>query len=222
MSIQKKISSESIKDLRNKTGAGMTDCKKALTASNGNIEVAIENLRKKGLATADKKSSRVATEGLIQSYIHAGSRIGVLLEINCETDFVARQPKFQQLAKDIAMQIAACQSVKYVSKSDIPKTIIEYEKKIELEKDDLISKSDDIKIKIAEGRVEKRLKELSLFDQVFIKEQNITIEELIKQHISLLGENIKIRRFERFLLGEGIESKDNNFANEVSNMIRAK
>ena len=222
MSIQKKISSESIKDLRNKTGAGMTDCKKALTASNGNIEAAIENLRKKGLATADKKSSRVATEGLIQSYIHAGSRIGVLLEINCETDFVARQPKFQQLAKDIAMQIAACQSVKYVSKSDIPKTIIEYEKKIELEKDDLISKSDDIKIKIAEGRVEKRLKELSLFDQVFIKEQNITIEELIKQHISLLGENIKIRRFERFLLGEGIESKDNNFANEVSNMIRAK
>lgn len=222
MSIQKKISSESIKDLRSKTGAGMTDCKRALEFSNGNIEAAIENLRKKGLATANKKSTRLAAEGLIESYIHAGSRIGVLLEINCETDFVARQPKFQQLAKDITMQIAACQAVKYVSKNDIPQSLIEYEQKIELEKDDLDNKPDQIKIKIATGRVEKRLKELSLMDQAFIKEQSITVEELVKQHISLLGENIKIRRFERFLLGEGLRSKNNDFASEVSNMIREK
>lgn len=222
MSINKKISLESIKDLRSKTGAGMTDCKKALEASSGDIEIAIENLRKKGLATADKKSGRLAAEGLIESYIHAGSRIGVLLEINCETDFVARQPQFQQLAKDITMQIAACQSVQYVSKQHIPDSFIEYEKQIELQKDDLISKPAEIKSKIAQGRVEKRLKELSLMDQVFIKEQSITIEELVKQHISLLGENIKIRRFERFLLGEGIESKNKDFTTEVSDMINSK
>ncbi len=222
MSIHKKISLESIKDLRSKTGAGMTDCKKALEASSGNIEIAIENLRKKGLATADKKSGRLAAEGLIESYIHAGSRIGVLLEINCETDFVARQTKFQQLAKDIAMQIAACQSVQYVSKGDIPESFIEYEKQIELQKDDVSNKPVEIKNKIAEGRVEKRLKELSLMDQNFIKEQSVTVEELVKQHISLLGENIKVRRFTRFLLGEGIESKNNDFTAEVSNMLNSK
>nr|YP_009394335.1 translation elongation factor Ts [Leptosiphonia brodiei]ARW62897.1 translation elongation factor Ts [Leptosiphonia brodiei] len=220
--MQKKISPESIKDLRNKTGAGMTDCKKALEAANGDIDTAIEALRKKGLATADKKSSRLAVEGLIESYIHAGSRIGVLLEINCETDFVARQPQFQQLAKDISMQIAACQSVFYVSKHDIPQNIIDYEQTLESQKDDLMNKPNEIKNKIAKGRVEKRLKELSLMDQSFIKDQNITIEELVKQHISLLGENIKIRRFERFLLGEGVENKNNNFVNEVSSMIQAK
>lgn len=220
--MQKKISPESIKDLRNKTGAGMTDCKKALEAANGDIDIAIEALRKKGLATADKKSSRPAAEGLIESYIHAGSRIGVLLEINCETDFVARQPQFQQLAKDISMQIAACQSVFYVSKNDIPQNLIDYEQTLESQKDDLINKPNEIKYKIAKGRVEKRLKELSLMDQSFIKDQNITIEELVKQHISLLGENIKIRRFERFLLGEGVENKNNNFVNEVSSMIQAK
>nr|QVQ56741.1 translation elongation factor Ts [Erythrocystis saccata] len=220
--MQKKISSESIKDLRVKTGAGMTDCKKALEAANGDIKIAIESLRKKGLATANKKSSRIAAEGLIDSYIHAGSRIGVLLEINCETDFVARQPEFHQLAKDISMQIVACQSVFYVSQSDIPQHIIDYEEKIELQKDDLLNKTNEIKSKIAKGRLEKRLKELSLMDQNFIKEQSITIEELIKQHISLLGENIKIRRFERFLLGEGLQNRNNDFVNEVSSMIQSK
>nr|ARW64971.1 translation elongation factor Ts [Polysiphonia sertularioides] len=216
----KKISSQNIKELRNKTGAGMTDCKKALEASGGDIEIAVENLRKKGLATADKKLGRIAAEGLVESYIHSGSRIGVLLEINCETDFVARQPTFQQLAKDIAMQIAACQSVRYVSKSDIPDKIKLYENKLELQKEDLLNKPDDIKTKIAQGRVDKRLNELSLVDQAFIKDSNITIEDLIKQHISLLGENIKVRRFQRFLLGEGLESKNNDFAQEVSNMIK--
>nr|YP_010850426.1 Translation elongation factor Ts [Lophurella caespitosa]WGH13171.1 Translation elongation factor Ts [Lophurella caespitosa] len=218
----KKIPVQQIKELRNKTGAGMNDCKKALEASDGQIDIAIEALRKKGLASADKKSSRLTAEGLIESYIHAGSRIGVLVEINCETDFVSRQPEFHQLAKDIAMQIAACQSVSYVSQSDIPDDIVTYEKNIELEKEDLLNKPSDMKHKIAIGRLDKRLKELSLIDQNFIKKTEITIEELVKQHIALWGENIKIRRFERFLLGEGLESKTNSFQDEVSNMIQNK
>lgn len=216
----KKISSQDIRELRSKTGAGMTDCKKALESSDGDIEVAIENLRKKGLATANKKSDRLAAEGLVESYIHSGSRIGVLLEINCETDFVARQTTFQQLARDIAMQIVACQSVQYVSKSEIPDSVKSYEHKLELEKEDLLNKPNEIKYKIAQGRVDKRLKELSLVDQFFIKDNNITVEDLVKQHISLLGENIRIRRFQRFVLGEGLESKNNNFAEEVSGMIK--
>nr|YP_009396400.1 translation elongation factor Ts [Polysiphonia scopulorum]ARW65586.1 translation elongation factor Ts [Polysiphonia scopulorum] len=214
-----KISSNSIKELRNKTGAGMTDCKKALQASNGNVETAIESLRKKGLASADKKASRLAAEGLVESYIHSGSRIGVLLEINCETDFVSRQPAFRELAKNIAMQIAASQSVKYVALSDIPDNLITYEKNIELGKEDLIDKKDEMKEKIAQGRLDKRLKELSLMDQIFIRDSQITVEELIKQHISLWGENIKIRRFEKFLLGEGINSKPKSFVEEVSTMV---
>nr|QCI04228.1 Translation elongation factor Ts [Anotrichium furcellatum] len=216
--MQQKISADQVKELRNKTGAGMMACKKALQDSDGEIEIAIENLRKKGLASADKKSTRIATEGLIGSYIHAGSRIGVLVELNCETDFVARESKFHCLAKDIAMQLAACQSVEYVDISNIPSDIIEHERKIESEKDDLHNKPEERKEKIVEGRIQKRLKELSLMNQPFIKNPEISIEELIKQHIALLGENIKIRRFERFLLGEGLEKKSNNFIQEVSNM----
>lgn len=220
--MKKNFSTDSIKELRSKTGAGMTDCKKALEASGGQIDVAIENLRKKGLAFASKKSGRLATEGLIKSYIHPGSRIGVLVELNCETDFVARQNEFHQLAQNVAMQIAACQTVQYVSRNDIPINIKEYEQQIELQKEDLISKPLEIRSKIASGRLDKRLKELCLMDQNFIKQSEITVEELIKQHISLLGENIKIRRFERFILGEGLESKDSNFAEEVTNMISRK
>lgn len=217
--MSKKVSTESIKELRIKTGAGMMDCKKALEASEGQIDLAIENLRKKGLALADKKSSRVATEGIIESYIHAGSRIGVLVELNCETDFVARQPQFYKLAKDIAMQLAACSSVYYISKNDIPQDVIIYEKNIESQKEDLDKKSTAIKEKILEGRIEKRLKELCLIDQAFIRNPEITIDELLKQHIALLGENIVVRRFERFFLGEGLETKNNNFTREISQMI---
>nr|ARW68703.1 translation elongation factor Ts [Palisada sp.] len=220
--MEKKFSTENIKELRSKTGAGMTDCKKALEASGGQIDVAIESLRKKGLAFADKKASRIATEGLVESYVHSGSRIGVIVELNCETDFVARQSKFQKLAKDIAMQIAACQAVQYVSRQQIPDHIVQYEQQIELQRDDLSDKPLDIRNKIAEGRLEKRLKELSLMDQNFIKQVEITVEELVKQHIALLGENIRIRRFERFILGEGLESKNSNLSQEVSNMIANK
>ena len=218
MSIQ--ISAQRVKELRNQTGAGMMDCKKALQESNGNIKIAIENLRKQGLASADKKSSRITAEGIIESYIHAGSRIGVLLELNCETDFVARRLEFHKLAKDIAMQIAACPSVQYISTNHIDQEVIDIEQRIESSKKDLHSKPQQIKDKIVAGRLEKRLKEMSLIDQPFIKDQNISVEELIKQHVSILGENIQIRRFTKFLLGEGIEKKENNFASEVAEIIQ--
>nr|YP_009546301.1 elongation factor Ts [Gelidium gabrielsonii]AYO27649.1 elongation factor Ts [Gelidium gabrielsonii] len=217
MSIQ--ISAQSVKELRNKTGAGMMDCKKALQDSDGNIPIAIENLRKKGLASADKKMSRIATEGIIESYIHAGSKIGVLVELNCETDFVARRIEFQKLSRDIAMQIVACPSVVYVNTNDIPKHIIDNETRIELGKEDINKKPKDIQEKIVDGRIEKRLKEMALFNQPFIRNTDITIEELIKNHISLLGENIQVRRFQKFILGEGIEKKEENFKSEVFGML---
>nr|ALG63572.1 elongation factor Ts [Guillardia theta] len=201
------ISAKVVKELRDKTAAGMMDCKKALQESNGDFEQAMESLRKKGLASANKKSSRIATEGIIESYIHMGGKLGVLIEVNCETDFVARRPEFQELAKNIAMQIAACPNVKFISLKDIPQSVVEEEKKVELEKDDLGNKPQDIKEKIVEGRIQKRLKEIVLLEQSFIRDSAITIEELVKQNISILGENIQIRRFERFNLGEGLEKR---------------
>nr|YP_010865279.1 elongation factor Ts [Campylaephora boydenii]WGT74108.1 elongation factor Ts [Campylaephora boydenii] len=211
---------EKIKELRAKTGAGIKDCKQALDDSQGHINVAIDNLRKKGLASAEKKSSRIAAEGVIESYIHSGSRIGVLVEINCETDFVAREIKFKELAKNIAMQIAASPNIQFVSTNNIPQNIINHELSIESAKEDLANKSTDIKEKILSGRIEKRLKDLSLMNQPFIKDTNLSIEDLVKQHISLLGENIQIRRFERFILGDGLEKRNENFANEVAQIIK--
>lgn len=197
----------------------MLDCKKALQISGPDINAAAQYLVKKGLVSAAKKSSRITAEGLIYSYIHAGSRIGVLIELNCETDFVARRQEFQYLARDISMQIAACQSVQYISIDDVPESVILNEKNIEASKDDLINKPSEIKDKIIAGRIEKRLKEITLMDQLFIKDSNISIQELIKQHIALLGENIKIRRFTRFILGEGIDKKEYNFKNEIQSII---
>jgi len=213
------ITAQSVKELRNRTGAGMMDCKKALQASSGDIDIAIESLRKKGLASANKKAGRIATEGIIESYIHAGSRIGVLVELNCETDFVARRVEFQQLAKNIAMQIAACPLVEYVSTSDISQDVIDNETRVEAEKEDLVNKNQEIKDKIVAGRIQKRLQELSLMSQPFIRDQAILVEDLINQSIALLGENIKVRRFQKFILGEGLDKKNTNFATEVSNII---
>lgn len=212
------ISAQAVKELREITSAGMMDCKKALQEANGDISKATEALRQKGLASANKKANRVATEGLIECYIHTGGKLGVLVEVNCETDFVARQPKFQELTKNIAMQIAACPSVQYVKIQDIPTNVIEEEKRIELAKDDLGKKPQDIKEKIVEGRIQKRLKELALLDQAFIRDSSLTIEELIKKNISILGENIQVRRFERFVLGEGMAKREENFAEEVEKM----
>lgn len=196
------ISAQLVRELRQKTGVGMMDCKKALQASNGNVEKAIEWLRQKGIASAVNKSERITAEGLIESYIHTGAKVGVLLEVNCETDFVARSEAFQILVKDITMQIAAYSNIEYVNISDIPNDIIEREKVIEMGRDDLANKPDNIKEKIVQGRIQKRLKEMSLMEQPYMREQNITVEQRVNQAISVLGENIKVRRFVRFVLGE--------------------
>jgi len=159
---------------------------------------------------------------MIGSYIHTGSRIGVLVEVNCETDFVARREEFKKLVNDVAMQIAACPNVEYVKVADIPAEIAAKEKEIEMGRDDLANKPDNIKEKIVAGRIEKRLKELSLLDQPFIRDQNISIDELLKQAIAALGENIQVRRFQRFVLGEGIEKEETDFAAEVAAQMGQK
>jgi elongation factor Ts len=196
------ISAKIVKELREKTGAGMMDCKNALIETSGEFEKAIAHLRKKGLAFADKKLSRQAKEGIIEYYIHTGSKIGVLVEVNCETDFVARRKEFQELSKNIAMQIAASPSILYVSYNDIPQELIENEKQIEMFKEDIKNKPQAMKEQIVQGRIEKTLRNLCLFDQSFIKNQDITIEELIKQNVALLGESIKVARFTRYVLGQ--------------------
>ncbi|MBW4679142.1 MAG: translation elongation factor Ts [Microcoleus vaginatus WJT46-NPBG5] len=216
------ISAKIVKELREKTGAGMMDCKKALTENDGDIAKASEWLRQKGITSADKKSGRVAAEGLVGSYIHTGGRVGVLVEVNCETDFVARREEFQNLVRNIAMQIAACPNVEYVKVDEIPSDVAEKEKAIEMGRDDLGNKPENIKEKIVLGRIEKRLKEMSLMDQPFIRDQNITVEELVKQAVSQLGENIQVRRFVRFVLGEGIEKQESNFAEEVAAQMGGK
>jgi elongation factor Ts len=214
------ISAQSVKELREKTSAGMMDCKKALQDSNGDMAKAMETLRQKGLASANKKTSRIATEGVIECYIHMGGKLGVMVEVNCETDFVARRPEFQELAKNIAMQIAASPLVEYVSLQSIPSSVVEKEKEIESSKDDLSKKPLEIKEKIVEGRIQKRLKEITLLDQIFIRDASITIDELVKQNVAKLGENIQVRRFERFVLGEGLQKRQENFSDEVEKMIK--
>ena len=212
------ISAKHVKDLRDKTGAGMMDCKKALTETNGDTGKAIEWLRQKGISSAEKKAGRTAAEGAIGSYIHTGARVGVLVEVNCETDFVARGEAFQELLRNVAMQIAACPNVDYVSVDQIPADVAEKEKSIELGRDDLAGKPDAMKVKIVEGRIGKRLKELALLEQPFIKDSSMTVAELVKQVAGKLGENIQVRRFTRYTLGEGIEVEQSDFAAEVAAM----
>nr|YP_009314522.1 Translation elongation factor Ts [Liagoropsis maxima]SCW22776.1 Translation elongation factor Ts [Liagoropsis maxima] len=215
------ISAQYVKELRLKTGAGMMDCKKALQESEGDFDKAVENLRKKGLASASKKAGRRTTEGIIESYIHAGSKIGVMVEINCETDFVARRSEFQELSRNIAMQIAACPLVEYVDIESIPTNIVKQEKSIEMSKEDIVNKPEKVRKQIVEGRINKKLSELSLLSQPFIRNPDITIRDLINQNISLMGENIQVKRFVRFLLGEGSEQSRQHFSEEVANMIKS-
>jgi elongation factor Ts len=215
------ISAKLVKELRDKTGAGMMDCKKALAECAGDADKAVEWLRQKGIATAEKKSGRTAAEGAIGSYIHTGARVGVLVEVNCETDFVARGEVFQELLRNVAMQIAACPGVEFVNVADIPADVSEREKSIEMGRDDLAGKPDQMKEKIVEGRIGKRLKELALMDQAFIKDTSITVGEMVKQVAGKVGENIQVRRFVRFNLGEGIEVEKLDFAAEVAAMQAA-
>ncbi|MDJ0692743.1 MAG: translation elongation factor Ts [Mastigocoleus sp. MO_167.B18] len=305
------ISAKQVQELRRKTGAGMMDCKKALKQNDGDIEKSIEWLRQKGIASAGKKSDRVAAEGLVDTYIEPSGRVGNLLEVNCQTDFVARNEAFKSLvqslakqasksdsvdsllssayvedesikveeyiqqmiaqlgenmrvrrfvsfaleegkqgivdsyihtggrvgvlvelacdsdsaatnedfktlARNIAMQIAACPNVEYVSTDQIPTEIVQKEKEIEMGRDDLAKKPDNIKEKIVQGRIDKRLKEMTLVDQPFIRDQSIAVEDLIKQTSKALGTKIQVNRFVRYILGEGIEKQEDNFADEVA------
>jgi len=209
------VSAKLVKDLRDKTGAGMMDCKKALTENDGDMTKSVEWLRQKGIASAEKKAGRTAAEGAISSYIHTGARVGVLVEVNCETDFVARGELFQDLLRNVAMQVVACPNVEYVSTDDIPEAVTERETSIEMGRDDLAGKPDAIKEKIVSGRIGKRLKELALLDQPFIKDSSMTVSEMVKQVAGQIGENIQVRRFTRYTLGEGIEAASSDFVSEV-------
>ncbi len=195
------ISAQLVKELRERTGAGFMDCKKALEECKGDIEEAIVLLRKKGLAKAEKKAGRETADGLIGSYIHAGGKIGVLVEVNCETDFVARTADFQNLVKEIAMQIAAM-NPKYVSIEDVPPEVLEREKEILREQAKASGKPDHVVEKVVEGRLKKFFEENCLLEQPYIRDQSMTVKELIAQAIAKLGENIRVRRFVRFQLNE--------------------
>ena len=310
------VSAKLVQELRQKTGAGMMDCKKALKENEGDIEKASEWLRQKGISKADKAAGKVTAEGLVETAVSEDGRVGVLLEVNCQTDFVARndafkalvsnlakqavsassvdellsQPyienkdltvaetlkqqvaqlgenmqvrrlenfslnsgtqgvvesyihtggrvgvlveldcqntaanneEFKPLARNIAMQVAACPNVEYVNVEEIPTEIAQKEKEIEMGRDDLANKPDNIKEKIVQGRIDKRLKEMTLVDQPYIRDQSITVEELVKQASNKLGDTIEVKRFARFILGEGIEKQEMSFADEVAAQIGAK
>nr|WP_330387785.1 translation elongation factor Ts [Natronincola peptidivorans] len=211
------ITAAMVKEIREKTGAGMMDCKKALADAEGNMEKAVEILREKGLAAVAKKAGRIAAEGLVEAYIHGG-RIGVLVEVNSETDFVAKNQEFKDFVKDVAMQIAAS-NPQYVSREEVPQDEIEKEKDI-LKKQALNEgKPEKIVEKMVEGRIDKFYKEVCLLEQPFVKNPDITVSELLTEKIAKIGENISVRRFVRFEVGEGIEKKSENFAEEVAKQM---
>jgi elongation factor Ts len=209
------MSTELIKELRERTGAGLMDCKKALTETGGDLDKAIDFLRKKGLAAAAKKAGRAATEGLISSYVHGNNRVGVLLEVNCETDFVANTPDFKAFCADVAMQIAAMNPA-CVRREDMDTAKVEAERALLREKALQEGKPEKIVDKIVDGQVGKFYSENVLLEQKFIKDDKKTVEQLQQEIVAKLGENIKIRRFVRFELGEGLEKKKDDFAAEVA------
>jgi elongation factor Ts len=209
------INAQNVKDLRERTGAGMMDCKNALTETNGDVEKAIDLLREKGLAAAAKKAGRIAAEGIVESYIHGGGRIGVLVEINCETDFVAVTDEFRGFCRDIAMQIAAS-SPEYVRREDVPEEVLAHERAIARGQAVSEGKPEKILDKIVEGRIEKYFKETCLIEQVYIKDNDLTVGQYLASKVAKIGENISIRRFARFAVGEGIEKKQSNLAEEVA------
>ncbi len=216
------ITASAVKALREKSGAGMIDVKNALVEANGDEAAAMEILRKKGVATAGKKAGRVTAEGAVGSYIHMGGKVGVLVEINCESDFVARGEEFQQLVKDVAMHVAASDP-RYTNRDEVPTDILEKEREITREqlKNDPknASKSDDVLAKIVDGRLNKFYEENVLVDQPFVKDPSKTIGELVTEKIASIKENITIRRFTRYKMGEGIEKKQDDFAAEVASMV---
>jgi elongation factor Ts len=209
------VTAQMIKDLRERTGAGMADCKKALVECGAEMEKAFDYLRKKGIASAAKKATRIASEGTVVSYLH-GSRIGVLIEVNCETDFVARNPDFQGFAKDVAIQIAAM-NPQYVSQDEIPPAVLEKEKAIRMEQAKQSGKPEAVIPKIVDGQIAKWSKEVCLLDQVWVKdpEGKKDIRGLLTELVAKTGENIRVRRFVRFEVGEGLEKRADDFVAEV-------
>jgi len=215
------ITAEMVKELRERTSAGMMDCKRALSEAGGDMEKAVDILRKKGLAAAAKKAGRIAAEGLVESYIHGGGRIGVLVEVNCETDFVAKTDEFRELCRDIAMQVAASRP-EFVSRDEISPAVIEKEKEILRVQALNEGKPAHVVDKMVEGRIKKYYKEVCLLEQPFIKDTDMSVQQLITEKIAKIGENISVRRFARFQVGEGIEKKTTDLAAEVKAMTQSQ
>lgn len=213
------ITIEMIKELREKTGSGMMDCKKALTETDGNLEKAVIWLREKGIASADKKMSRITAEGVVDAYIHAGGRVGVLLEVNIETDFAAKNDDFRRMVREIAMQIAAMKPL-WVSRQDVPAEVLDQERDIVKKQALNEGKPEKIVDKIVDGRISKFFQENCLLEQSFIKDDSKTIETLVKEMIALVGENITVRRFVRYELGDGLQKREENFAEEVMKQVK--
>ena len=211
------FTAQDVKTLREKTGLGMMDCKKALEESNGDMEAAIEYLRKKGLAASAKKADRIAAEGIVEAYIHPGGRVGVLVEVNSETDFVARNEAFQRMVKEIAMHIAAADPApRFVDKSEVTPEFLETEKRIATEIALATGKPANIVEKIVEGKMASIFKEVCLLEQPFILNSDLTVEQMLSQKTAEIGEKLSIRRFVKFVMGEGIEKKKDDFAAEVA------
>jgi len=208
------VSASIVKELRERTGVGMMECKKALQETDGNMEKAIEYLRERGLAVAAKKAGRIAADGIVESYIHAGGKIGVLLEVNCETDFVAKTNEFKTFVRDIAMHIAAS-NPNYLSRIEISADVIEKEKEILKAQALNEGKPEKIVDKIVEGKIEKFYKDSCLLEQPFVKDTDKTVQEFVTQMVATIGENINIRRFVRFQMGEGLEKRKDNFVQDV-------
>ncbi len=213
------VNAQMVKELRERTGAGMMDCKKALAETGGDMEKAVEHLREKGLAAAAKRAGRIAAEGLVEAYIHGNGRIGVLVEVNSETDFVAKNEEFKVFVKDVAMQIAAA-NPQYVSREEVPAEIIEREREILKVQALNEGKPEKIVDKMVDGRIEKFFKEVCLLEQPFIKDPDKTVKDILTEKISTIGENMNIRRFARFERGEGLEKRQDDFADEVANMVK--
>ncbi len=213
------FSAKDVKALRDRTGSGMMDCKKALVEADGNVEKAVELLREKGLASAAKKAGRIAAEGAVGSYIHMGGKIGVLVEVNCETDFVAKTDEFQSFVKDIAMHIAAS-SPQYLTEEDVPAEVLEKEKEILMNQAINEGKPANIAEKMVTGRIKKYCKEICLMDQPFVKDPDKTVSQVVTEMVATIGEKVSIRRFTRYEMGEGLQKREDNFAEEVMSQMK--
>jgi elongation factor Ts len=218
----KEVTASSIKALREKTGAGMMECKSALVEAEGDEDKAIDVLRKRGLATATKKAGRVAAEGLVNAYVHAGGKVGVLVEVNCESDFVSRTDQFRTFAHDLAMHITAAEP-RFIAKEEVPADVLDKEREIALEQakadPKMAGKPQQVLDKVVEGRLAKFYQETCLMEQPFVKDQNITVADLVRQMIQTTGENIRVRRFTRFKMGEGLEKRVSDLGSDVNHLL---